>query len=164
MVQLERNAAYWLVTAGAAGWVGLTLLAPLGRHEGWLAAPFIYLFFDLICHQLPERSFHLFTEPLAVCHRCFGLYFGMLLGLLLLPVLGGIRRWLRARPWVVALFVVPMLIDVALITVNTPSSRFITGVVASFPVALLVWLGVTELARTSRSMSGESGAQPCKTS
>jgi uncharacterized membrane protein len=51
-----------------------------------VAAPFfhftpIYLFFSAICHQLPARTWHIHGEPLAVCIRCTGIYFGFLAGL-----------------------------------------------------------------------------------
>jgi uncharacterized membrane protein len=36
----------------------------------------VYAGGSLICHQRPERSFHLFGLPMAVCARCVGLYVG----------------------------------------------------------------------------------------
>lgn len=32
------------------------------------------------CHQIPERSFFLFGEPMAVCARCYGVYAGYAAG------------------------------------------------------------------------------------
>lgn len=49
-----------------------------------------WLFFGLTCHQIPERSFHLYGYPFAVCARCTGIYFGFLLGLLLYPMF---KKW-----------------------------------------------------------------------
>ena len=31
---------------------------------------------SLICHQLPERSYHLWAAQMPVCARCAGIYFG----------------------------------------------------------------------------------------
>src|SRR5687767_3880949 len=36
----------------------------------------LYAVGSLICHQIPERSFHLQSFQLPVCARCFGLYAG----------------------------------------------------------------------------------------
>lgn len=52
------------------------LAAPLGRE------PVVYLLFSFVCHQQPERSLWLAGAPMAVCARCAGVYFGVLLGLL----------------------------------------------------------------------------------
>jgi uncharacterized membrane protein len=39
--------------------------------------------FALVCHQRPDRCFWIFGAPLAVCTRCFGIYVGAAIGLLL---------------------------------------------------------------------------------
>ena len=39
--------------------------------------------FALICHQRAERSFWIFGAPMAVCARCFGIYLGAAVGLLI---------------------------------------------------------------------------------
>jgi uncharacterized membrane protein len=36
--------------------------------------------FSNACHQIPERSFFLFGEPMAVCARCYGVYAGYAAG------------------------------------------------------------------------------------
>jgi uncharacterized membrane protein len=36
----------------------------------------VYAFGSLVCHQLPQRSFHLWSVPLPVCARCTGIYAG----------------------------------------------------------------------------------------
>lgn len=38
--------------------------------------------FHVLCHQLPERSFFLDGVQLAACHRCTGIYAGLVLGVL----------------------------------------------------------------------------------
>ena len=35
-----------------------------------------YAIGSAICHQLPERSYHLWTAQMPVCARCTGIYFG----------------------------------------------------------------------------------------
>ena len=80
----------WLLTAGAIGWAALIVLAPV-----WDAAPgeaghtgrktlavLVRMAGAQVCHQRPERSFHVHGRPLAVCGRCTGLYVSAALGLL----------------------------------------------------------------------------------
>ena len=76
-------------------WAALVLSAPLlgqvtggGRGPSAVAAG-VYLSGRLVCHQRPERSFHLLGAQLPVCGRCTGLYVaaaaGMLLALAMRP-------------------------------------------------------------------------------
>jgi uncharacterized membrane protein len=66
------------VTAlGAVAWVALLLAAPW--LPGWAGAA-LYGLGSVICHQIPERSFHLGAAQLPVCARCLGLYGGAALG------------------------------------------------------------------------------------
>ena len=62
----------WM-TGAAAGWLGLVALAPLAPPA---LAAVAYALGALVCHQLPDRSFHLGDIQLAVCARCFGIYAG----------------------------------------------------------------------------------------
>ena len=73
---MERRLAATL-TAGALLWAVALFLAPLTVDAGgWLAAPagLVYEIARRICHQRPERSFHLAGVQLPVCARCAGLY------------------------------------------------------------------------------------------
>jgi uncharacterized membrane protein len=142
---LGRGAARtWLTLAFLAG-CGLVVAAPwLGHRDSWLA-PLLYTLFDPVCHQIPERSFHLWHEPFAVCHRCTGLYLGFALGIAVWPAFPAAAGRLLARPRAILLFAVPLAID-ALLIANTASSRFMTGLVASFPVALFALAAVAQLA------------------
>jgi uncharacterized membrane protein len=55
-------------------WAIVILVAPFGLGEGSLAAWLVYDVAGGICHQRPERSFHLAGVPMPVCARCSGLY------------------------------------------------------------------------------------------
>ena len=68
-----------LVAALAASWAALLVAAP---YLPVRLAAFLYMFGSVICHQLPDRSFHLDGAQLPVCARCFGLYAGAALGAL----------------------------------------------------------------------------------
>jgi uncharacterized membrane protein len=132
-------------------WVSAIVLAPITRDPDWGIASPIYSFFSYICHQLPERSLHFDGHPLAVCSRCFGVYFGLLAGLLVYPL------WRRIdeieplpRIWLF-LSLVPIGIDWSLtafgIWENTHFSRFITGLILGVACATYIVPAVVEIRR-----------------
>ena len=82
------------VAAGAAAWLLLLITAPVLTTP---IAGVLYAGGALICHQLPERSFHLQGIQLPVCGRCFGLYGGAAVGSAI-GVAGFARRWLARHP------------------------------------------------------------------
>ena len=57
----------------AVGWSTLLLTAPALPTALGAA---VYLVASFVCHQLPERSFHLNGSQLPVCARCLGIYAG----------------------------------------------------------------------------------------
>jgi hypothetical protein len=80
-----------LLTAAALGWAALIVLAPrwdaASPHDRYYGvrstvATVVRLAGAQVCHQRPERSFHLRGHALAVCGRCTGLYLSGALGLL----------------------------------------------------------------------------------
>jgi uncharacterized membrane protein len=70
-----------LLAVTAVTWLALLILAPVLPVP---IAAILYALGSRICHQLPERSFHLFAVQLPVCARCTGLYAGAAAGLLLM--------------------------------------------------------------------------------
>lgn len=138
-----RPYAYGCLLAAVSVWITLIVLAPYARRQEWLIAPFLYFFFSSLCHQLAERSFWWMGSPLAVCHRCLGLYVGFWMGLIVFPFWKRGRRSLIENPRRLLLFALPMSIDLAL--ENTPASRFVSGMVAAFPTALFLRLAIEQL-------------------
>jgi uncharacterized membrane protein len=70
-----------LLALTAVTWLALLILAPV------LPVPIaaaLYALGSRICHQRPERSFHLFAAQLPVCARCAGIYAGAAAGSLLM--------------------------------------------------------------------------------
>jgi uncharacterized membrane protein len=57
----------------AIAWLAVLWTAPFMPTA---IAGIVYGFGSLICHQLPERSFHLAALQLPVCARCTGIYAG----------------------------------------------------------------------------------------
>ena len=54
-------------------WCAAIVTAPLLPP---LVSAAVYAAGSVVCHQIPERSFHLGTSQLAVCARCLGIYAG----------------------------------------------------------------------------------------
>jgi uncharacterized membrane protein len=148
-LDLPRGGLRACLVGACALVLGLVLAAPWAAHRGSWLAPLLYAVFDPVCHQLSERSFHLWNEPFAVCHRCTGLYLGMALGIALWPAFPMAGRRLLERPRTIVLFAIPLAID-ALLLDNTPASRFATGLIAAFPVALLPLAAIADLALRAR--------------
>lgn len=122
------------VLLGAALWCFALAAAPL-FHAGW-----IYQFFSLICHQQPDRTWHIAGEPVAACIRCASVYLGFFAGLLLLHAPNA--RWLKiaiaitAAEWLAARFVV----DEAVL-------RALAGILLGSAAAPVVRTGIEEMFR-----------------
>jgi uncharacterized membrane protein len=65
--------------------------SPHGNSASYGLALAVYGLGSFICHQRPERSFHLWTAQLPVCARCTGIYVGAAVAAIASP-----RAW-RAR-------------------------------------------------------------------
>jgi uncharacterized membrane protein len=83
---------YSLMLAGIVVWLSAIFLAPYLRNIGSAPAPYLYGCFAPFCHQIAERSFRLFGQPLAVCARCIGIYAGFLAGAAAYPRIRGFSR------------------------------------------------------------------------
>jgi uncharacterized membrane protein len=70
------------LAAAAVTWSLLLAAAPFAASRPAPAGPWyvfallIYAAGSVVCHQLPERSFHLWSAQLPVCARCTGIYLG----------------------------------------------------------------------------------------
>lgn len=141
-----------IAVAVVAVWVLAIFVPPtLAAGGDSHSAASFYKFFSFICHQLPDRSFHLLEHQFAVCSRCFGVYFGLLAGLAAYPLIRGIddieplpRIWLFAS-------MVPIAIDWSLgvfgIWENNHASRFVTGLILGFACAVYIVPALVEIAR-----------------
>lgn len=91
----------------------------------------MYLFAPT-CHQIPERSPHLHGIPLAVCFRCYGVYWGMLFAALGFYLAYRMDHLLdRHARWVLAAGAIPAAVDwtggVVGLWESGTAVRFITG-------------------------------------
>jgi uncharacterized membrane protein len=58
-------------------WLALLIVTPFAPSS---LATLIYASGSVICHQIPERSFHLAGLQIPVCARCLGIYAGAAAG------------------------------------------------------------------------------------
>jgi uncharacterized membrane protein len=156
------------LTVAAVLWAAVAVAAPLAASSGrfhWLSFA-AYQIGALICHQRPERSFHLAAVQMPVCARCLGLYAGGALGLVL--------AWAVRRAWppvaarlILAVTALPIAVSVALEWIGaietTNLFRAATGLplglAAGFLIigALRLKSGEGALATEPRERSGASG-------
>ncbi len=79
---VRANWTGWLLTGGICAWVLALALATAAAASGtpgslaFSATAAVYAVASLLCHQRPERSFHVLSTQLPVCARCAGLYLG----------------------------------------------------------------------------------------
>jgi uncharacterized membrane protein len=66
-------AVSWAIALPLAAWVASRPHASSAVSAMTIA---IYGVGSIVCHQLPERSFHLWSAQLPVCARCTGIYLG----------------------------------------------------------------------------------------
>jgi len=140
---------YWRIARGAlisAEWLWTAALFAAvyvaSRAHGGVGGAFAsvdYAAASFLCHQRPERSFHLWGAQLPVCARCAGLYVGAAIAALF-PIRARLRRaglWLFVA---VAPAVVTLIYEWT--TGVTPSNwiRAATGAIAGVAV-MIVLLG-----------------------
>ena len=115
-----------------AVWCLAIFMAPLFQ-----SAP-IYFFFSRVCHQLPDRSWHLFGEQLGLCIRCTSLSLGFLGGLFLLQVPN--VRWLK-----ISIAITAMQWLLAVTVVDSEILRVLSGLLLGATAAPVIRTGVEEM-------------------
>lgn len=148
----QAFAAWSIGFLAVLAWIFVILLAPVAEAFGasGVSSP-IYGFFSFLCHQLPERSLHIENHALAVCSRCFGVYFGLLFGFIAYPFFRSIEE-IEPLPRIwLFLALIPMGVDFSLgffgIWENTHLSRFATGMILGTTCAVFIIPAVVELSR-----------------
>jgi len=84
---LKEKTIYSLLVLLSALWCGMIIFAPYLKSVHSPYSPLAYFCFSGICHQMPERSFYIFGEKLAVCERCAAIYFSFFMGVVLYPLI-----------------------------------------------------------------------------
>jgi uncharacterized membrane protein len=141
----------WILVAATA-WmiVGAIVAAPIAQAHGYSHfSSSLYQAFSFVCHQIPDRSFHLDGHKFAVCSRCTGLYAGFAVAALIYPLARSLQRTdPPALRWLI-LATLPLVIDFALgyfsIWQNTHLSRFLTGALLSSVAVFYIMPGLVDL-------------------
>jgi len=74
--------------AAVLAWAALLIVVPLLASRAHVSTPesllivAVYAIGSAVCHQLPERSYHLWAAQMPVCARCAGIYFGAVAGVM----------------------------------------------------------------------------------
>jgi uncharacterized membrane protein len=123
---------YLILLFLTALWFAGIVTAPLLKQTDHSdSADLLYSFFSRVCHQNEASSFHIEGEKFGVCIRCTAVYAGFLAGLLIYPVLGGMKRRNVPHPLLLSAAVMPMVLDVVLnlsgFHASSSASRIITG-------------------------------------
>ena len=133
-------------------WVFVILLAPVAEanNTAGVSRP-IYSFFSYLCHQIPERSFYIAGHQFAVCSRCFGVYFGLIVGFVVYPFIRSLDKTEPLpRIWLF-LALSPITVDWALgffdVWENTHLSRFVTGLILGAACGIFIVPAIVEIAR-----------------
>ncbi len=95
----------WEVPRVSTGWavalVVVAVLLALAVSPPWLprgVGAAVHAAFALVCHQIDGRSFHAHGVAFAVCHRCTGIYAGLVVGVLAWPLVrDAVERWMSPR-------------------------------------------------------------------
>jgi uncharacterized membrane protein len=106
----------------------------------------VYGIGSLVCHQLSERSYHLWTAQMPVCARCAGIYAGAVIGAIAsvcrTATVPARARRLRPRA-MLALAVTPTLITLVYEWTTGDMPAHALRAAAGVPVGLVVaWLVV----------------------
>lgn len=139
--------------------VALIVAAPVAKANGMtsVSTP-LYHFFSYMCHQIDGRSFHVAGEPFGVCSRCFGVYFGLLVGFAIYPLWRRIDEIEPLPRFWLFLSLIPISIDWSLtafgIWENTHLSRFVTGLVLGVACSTFIVPAIVEI---TRNMSHKRG-------
>jgi len=140
---IYRLAKHWVLFAVffIGLYAGLPFLAPILMAKGYtVPANLIYSAYRFACHQLPSRSYFIFGQQVAYCHRDTAIYVSLFGATLLFAF---VRHRIKPLPWQGYLaFIAPMAIDggTQLIGLRTSNwqLRTITGALFGLGSAWLV--------------------------
>lgn len=138
-----------MLAVGAALLLVAGALAPPFLEEG--ARHLVRQAFAPVCHQMPGRSFAIGGVPLAVGHRCFGIYAGVLAGTLAWPLLSAPfqQKVGRRAGGLLVIAGVPAALDWGLGLVdwwaNTTLTQTATGALLGVALGLLLARGAGQL-------------------
>lgn len=81
--RIYRFARHWLLAFNLVAFfmASMPFIIPFIASQGYTAlANWLHTTFGLVCHQMPERSFTIFGEQMALCHRMTTIYVASFIG------------------------------------------------------------------------------------
>jgi uncharacterized membrane protein len=147
----KKNIPYlYYILGGTIFWLLLIVLAPLLKGTDRIfymrLSEYIYFLFKPVCHQIPERSIILNSEPMAVCLRCFSIYFGGFLFILNIAIK---RKIFHLNLTLVFLFSLPVVLDFLLEKFNIYTDiqliRVLTGLLLGACISYLILFSIWDL-------------------
>lgn len=116
------------------------VLAPVLASENRAEAAALYAAFRPFCHQEVERVWSLAGEPLAICVRCLGVYWGMVAGGLAPRGFGSRSAMVGAAAACLASWG----LEATGVTVLPAQWRFVTGLAVGLTVGCAVASGLVD--------------------
>lgn len=145
----HRHVIAFLPLLVTTGWIALLVAAPVLPASVGVV---VYAIGSLICHQLPERSFHLAGSQLPVCARCLGIYVGLSSGAAFTWMRASDERstsaYARSVRRFAALAAAPTAVTVALESIGAWQPANLTRAVAGLPLGFFIGLVVANALAT----------------
>ncbi len=142
-VKAQKKGLYISLLIVSSGLLIIGLGPGLFNHPDLGGYSWQHMVFDPVCHQIPERSFSINGQSMAVCSRSLGIYGGFAVMVLLMPLIPRFFTVINSLllKLIIASIVVnfvDVLVNYFSIWSNTLHSRFWLG--ASFGVSLALYL------------------------
>ncbi len=128
---------YFIFFLLSSGWVCFLLFMAYIKNSSILYQ-FVFYIIGITCHQAPEKSFYFMNNQIPVCGRCFGIYAGLVAGLLIYPVFKNIKNTSTPSIKLLPVFILPVLIDGAFNLLETNIERMLTGLI--FGIGVVFYL------------------------
>ena len=128
---------YFIFFLLSSGWVCFLLFMAYIKNSSILYQ-FVFYIIGITCHQAPEKSFYFMNNQIPVCGRCFGIYAGLIAGLLIYPVFKNIKNTSTPSIKLLPVFILPVLIDGAFNLLETNIERMLTGLI--FGIGVVFYL------------------------
>ena len=128
---------YFIFFLLSSGWVCFLLFMAYIKNSSILYQ-FVFYIIGITCHQAPEKSFYFMNNQIPVCGRCFGIYAGLVAGLLIYPVFKNIKNTSTPSIKLLPVFILPVLIDGAFNLLESNIERMLTGLI--FRIGVVFYL------------------------
>ncbi|MBM4176833.1 MAG: DUF2085 domain-containing protein [Ignavibacteria bacterium] len=135
-------------------WITLSFTPMISPNEiiSQLSAKYLY---GLTCHQISDRCFGFDGISMLICSRCFGIYTGLIAGILLFSVSKIRSRFdglmFSSQLIILILFAAPFCFDIILSKSAMYNSgnaiRFVTGFFLTIPFSFFIKSSLTNLSK-----------------